>query len=377
MVESEIRKATWLELFYDLAYVAVIAKMVHHLPEYTDDLPHYFMGLVIFIPIWWCWAGHTYFANRFERYDTFQVITALVQLFAVTVLITSINPLFEGKPTQFIFGYFVIRLLLVLMYIREWTINQEHKTILRNLTVGFGLGAIVWLSSLFFESTVLYAVLALSILIEIIVLSLNSKSLKAYAKTHAEHLAERTGLLTIIMLGEVVVSLVVFLENSTITGENIVLSGTGFTILSLMWWLYFRVSESLIDDNPILDSQIHGYSNLFIFLSIIVFSTAIASWEVKEQNTIIWLTATSLTLFVTTLQIILGQSPLYAQRMGVNISRYLICLIPIVLAITSYQMDMSVFTFNSLIITWLFVINYTGNFTKFIKLSKSLNLNNV
>ena len=51
MVEPETRTATWLELFYDLAYVAVIAKMVHHLPEYTNDLPHYFMGLVIFILI--------------------------------------------------------------------------------------------------------------------------------------------------------------------------------------------------------------------------------------------------------------------------------------------------------------------------------------
>jgi low temperature requirement protein LtrA len=370
MIESETRTATWLELFYDLAYVAVIAKMVHHLPEYTNDLTHYFMGLAIFIPIWWCWAGHTYFANRFERDDTFQVITALIQLFAVTVLITSINPLFEGSPTQFIVGYFIIRLLLVFMYVREWRINQENKVILRNLTVGFGLGAIVWVSSLLFESAALYAVLALSILIEIIVLALNSKSLKAYAKTHAEHLAERTGLLTIIMLGEVVVSLVVFLENSTMTIENVVLCSTGFTLLALMWWLYFRVSEPLIEDNPILDSQIHGYSNLFTFLSIIILSTAIASWGIKEQSTIIWLTASAVSLFVVTLQIILGKNPLYYNRLVLNAFRYSYCFIPIAIAVISLQVDMSILLFNTLIIVWLFAINYTNNFTKFITVAR-------
>jgi len=367
MLESDTRKVTWLELFYDLAYVAVIAKIVHHLPEYTDYLSHYFMGLIIFIPIWWCWAGHTYFANRFERNDTFQVIAVLAQLFAVTVLITSINPLFNGHPQQFILGYFIIRLLLVVMYIREWKLNIENRTILKNLIVGFSLGSVVWISSLLFESTIMYAMLALSILIEIIVLALNSKSLKAYATTHAEHLAERTGLFTIIMLGEVVVALVVFLENATVTLENLVLSGTGFTILALMWWLYFRVSEPLIEDNPILDSQIHGYSNLLIFISIIVISTAIASWGVKDQGVIIWLTASALTLFVTTLQLILGQSSVYSNYRGLNICRYVSCFVPVVLAAIFSQADMNILLFNSLMILWLFAINYTYNFTIFIK----------
>ncbi len=321
MADSEIRKATWLELFYDLAYVAVIAKIVHHLPEHTDHLAHYFSSLAIFIPIWWCWAGHTYFANRFERNDTFQVISVLTQLFTVVVLITSINPLFEGHPQQFIWGYFVVRLVLVVMYIREWKINRENRAVLKNLTLGFSLGAVVWISSIIFDGTSMYFILALSIALEIVVLALNSKSLKAYAKTHSEHLAERTGFFTIIMLGEVVVALVVFLENSGLTLENLTLSGTGFSILALIWWLYFRVSETLIEDNPILDSQVHGYSNLLIFLSIIVISTAIASWGVKDQIVIIWLTASALTLFVATLQVILGQNSSYANKLGLNIFR--------------------------------------------------------
>lgn len=130
------------------------------------------------------------------------------------------------------------------------------------------------------------------------------------------------------MLGEVVVALVVFLENATLTVESITLSGTGFAILALMWWLYFKVSEPLIEDNPILDSQVHGYSNLLIFLSIIIISTAIASWGVRDQVMIIWLTASALTLFVITLQIILGQSPLYSQRLGLNLFRHINCFVP-------------------------------------------------
>lgn len=364
MTQPDLRKVTWLELFYDLAYVAVIAKVVHHLPEYTDHLSHYFASLAIFIPIWWCWAGHTYFANRFERDDSFQVISGLVQLFAVVVLITAINPLFHGHPQQFIWGYFIVRVTLVLMYIREWKINKNNKPILRNLTFGFGLGALVWLSALFFEAQTMYLMLALSILIEVIVLALNSTSLKAYATTHAEHLAERTGLFTIIMLGEVIVALVVFLENAGLSIESVALAGTGFVMLVSMWWLYFRVSEPLIEDNPILDSQIHGYSNLLIFLSIIIFSTAIASWGVKENISIIWLTASALTLFVGTLQLILGKNPVYTNNTKVNFLRYFYCFVPIVIAAVFHQLGLSVIAFNILLIVWLLPINYTGNFSK-------------
>jgi len=363
MSEPDIRKATWLELFYDLAYVAVIAKVVHHLPEYTDHLSHHFASLAIFIPIWWCWAGHTYFANRFERNDTFQVVNVLAQLFAVVVLITAINPLFEGDPQPFILGYFIIRLLLIVMYAREWKVNTDSKPILRNLTFGFSLGALVWISSLLFESTILYALLALSILIEIMVLALNSKSLQTFTATHAEHLAERTGLLTIIMLGEVIVALVVFLEHAGLTVENLALAASGFTILALMWWLYFRVSEPLIEDNPILDSQIHGYSNLLIFISIIVISTVIASWGVKEEHTIVWLTASALALFVGTLQLILGKSPIYDDRLGINIIRYVYCLVPLIIAAVFHQLGLSVLAFNTLIVIWFFIVNYTQNFT--------------
>jgi low temperature requirement protein LtrA len=169
------------------------------------------------------------------------------------------------------------------------------------------------------------------------------------------------------MLGEVVVSLGLFLEQSPVTAENVALSASGFTILALMWWLYFRVSEPLIEGNPVLNSPFHAYSNLLIFLSIIVVSTAIASWGMKDQTVIIWLTASSLTLFVTTLQFILGRHSQYADQLGLNVLRYASCLVPIVLAVIFQNFEDSILVFNCLVVLWLWGINYTQNFTKFIK----------
>jgi low temperature requirement protein LtrA len=53
------RKVTWLELFYDLVYVATLIQFGNSLSENIS-----WSGLLrftaLFIPIWWSWTGVTF-----------------------------------------------------------------------------------------------------------------------------------------------------------------------------------------------------------------------------------------------------------------------------------------------------------------------------
>ena len=59
-VESEIRRATWMELFYDLVFVVAVAQLGARLSE-----DHSFVGVLefvgLFIPVWWAWVGQALF----------------------------------------------------------------------------------------------------------------------------------------------------------------------------------------------------------------------------------------------------------------------------------------------------------------------------
>lgn len=61
---------TWLELFYDLLFVATVAVATHVLLHVEDGHIHikYLVKFVlIFIPIWWARVRQTIFINRFGK----------------------------------------------------------------------------------------------------------------------------------------------------------------------------------------------------------------------------------------------------------------------------------------------------------------------
>ena len=63
------RRATWLELFFDLIFVVALSDASEMLNETHDGhiAPDQFLHFVlVFLPLWWIWAGHTIYANRFD-----------------------------------------------------------------------------------------------------------------------------------------------------------------------------------------------------------------------------------------------------------------------------------------------------------------------
>ncbi len=56
---------SWLELFFDLVFVAVISELVHLLSA-NPSMETLWNYLFLFIPAWWIWIGATYYNDRFE-----------------------------------------------------------------------------------------------------------------------------------------------------------------------------------------------------------------------------------------------------------------------------------------------------------------------
>jgi Bacterial low temperature requirement A protein (LtrA) len=79
------RKVTWLELFFDLIFVAAVSQVAEPLREQYSVV-----GLVRFTPlfvlIWWAWTGHTVFSTRFDTDDLIQLTLILLGETVVAVM---------------------------------------------------------------------------------------------------------------------------------------------------------------------------------------------------------------------------------------------------------------------------------------------------
>jgi len=323
MTTEKIKRANWLELLFDLIFVFAVSKATHILAHAHDGhigYEQYITFVLVMIPIWWAWTGHTLFATRFDTEDTGQKLLTLAQMLTVVFWTTFINADFDPNYQGYLLFYVLIRILLIMMYWRATKYNVASTPITKRLSSGFSLGLTVVLSSLLFESPLRYFVMYTGIAIEILTPLLSRKILKSVpVKSH--HLPERYGLLTIILLGESVIMLATKLNDNQWTELTVGAAISGFFILSAIWWLYFNlVEEHLIGQN--LNTGQHViYGHLFIYSGLSAIAVFIG-YSVKPELTLLshlMLFVTGLVAFFSGLVIIFGHKAIIEKRSRITI----------------------------------------------------------
>src|SRR5512140_30194 len=87
--KEQERHATWLELLYDLIFVAAVAQLASLLnADYS--LPGATRFAFISIPVWWAWVGHTFYLTRFDTDDLGHRMLTMVQMIAVAALAVNV-----------------------------------------------------------------------------------------------------------------------------------------------------------------------------------------------------------------------------------------------------------------------------------------------
>ena len=90
---EEERKVSWLELFYDLVFVATIIQLGNMLSHDVSWLG-FLKFVALFIPIWWSWTGITFYMNRFIVDDVWHRLLVFIQIFGIATLGLSIQDAF-------------------------------------------------------------------------------------------------------------------------------------------------------------------------------------------------------------------------------------------------------------------------------------------
>ena len=131
------RAVGWLELFYDLVYVATLIQIGNFLSDNVTvaGFGQFFLLVTV---VWWSWSGETFYQNRFVADDLVHRILVFIQIFAVATLGLSISGAFGDLSGQFTISYVVVRLMLILMYLRVGHTHPASKSLRTGYIVGFG-----------------------------------------------------------------------------------------------------------------------------------------------------------------------------------------------------------------------------------------------
>jgi len=233
------RLVGWLELFYDLVFVAAIVTFSDAVSVRPD-------GDVIavvtaaFAAVWWIWMTTTLFANRFGADDAPQRALVLVQMLLLTMIALLVGDGLGQHEGYASIIYALLCLDVAVMHGREVNAPAGLGALAVARRNEYAVAALPLLAAAFIEGPARYVLWGIG-LVTIVLPGVNYRFGRASgeAPLGEEHLVERMGLLTIIVCGESFVKVSLLASDGSLEQLDVIVLVALFVLVFSMWWSYF------------------------------------------------------------------------------------------------------------------------------------------
>lgn len=234
--------------------------------------------LLVFFGIWWAWMNFTWFATSFDTDDWLYRVLTIVQMGGVLILAAGIGPVFEDRDFRLLIaGYVLMRIIMISQWLRASRGAGRARWTTIVYAAGIGIAQVLWVAWLGIDDPVSSAVgVGVLILAEVAVPVIAET--RGTTPWHPDHITERYGCFTIIVLGESLLASANTIFEALGEVEDIVplvsLGVLCLTVTASMWWIYFwpphhRAIGSLGG------SLKYGYGHYFIFAAAGAFSAGV------------------------------------------------------------------------------------------------------
>ena len=265
--EDRESHASWIELFFDLVFVVVVAVLSQNLRLHLS-VSGFLQFSALFVPCWWVWVLFTFYADRYDADDVMHRLLMLTGMLAVIFLAVTARHAFHGSSAGFALAYIMARSVVLMLYTRTARHVPAAHANLRLYLASYVPSTSLWLLSIAVSEPYRYAVWAIAMMIELAVPIFGSRLL-AGTPVHPSHLPERFGLCTLIVLGESVVSVAGTADTHWQLASTTAAIG-GFGIAACLWWLYFNFLENSVVIRGIRSVHIYNYGHLPILIGLVL-----------------------------------------------------------------------------------------------------------
>ncbi len=268
------QRVGWLELFFDLVYVATIVALGDKL-SHDLSLKGVATFALLFVPIWWSWAGIVFYVTRFNLDDVGHRLLIFAEMFAVSMLAITIEDGVGHTSRGFALAYVGARTVLVVMYWRAGQIRPQARPLTRRYASGFALAALVWLISAAVPPPARFLLWGIALVIDFgTPLLPSTRRLQAEAPPDTHHLPERFGLFTIIVLGEAFIKVITGASVLELELINALYGAFALVIAASLWWIYFDNVKGSVVRRTRYAGQVWVYTHLPLLAALTAFGVA-------------------------------------------------------------------------------------------------------
>jgi low temperature requirement protein LtrA len=215
------------------------------------------------------------YSTRFDADDVVQRLLTLLQIFAAAAMAANAKSAFDSRDSAgFAAAYAVLRAVLVVQYLRARRLTETRR-LTTLYAVGFGAAAFLWAVAAIFPAPVRFWLWAAALLIDLGTPWLAVRHTQK-CPPDAEHLPERFGLFTIILLGESVAAVMHGMESQDMWSPSAAVSAfTGLSLSFGYWWWYFEgargaAKRHVTSNRKTLMFQIWSYAHFPLYLCVAV-----------------------------------------------------------------------------------------------------------
>ncbi len=237
--EGRDRKVGWLELFFDLYFVVVIAELAHYLAGHVS-----WSGLgefiFLFLPVWWIWIGATYYIERFETEGIENRLIVFAQMIPIAGLAVFAHDAMGETSVGYALSYAVCRTFHTVLWWRGGIHDRQFRPVAKRFVLGFSISTGLFYLSVLMPLPVRFWLWGAGLAIDLITPAFTLEHQAMLPRLSTSKLPERYGLFMIIVLGESVVGVVSGLaDQSVFSGFVAIAAILGIAMAFGLWWIYF------------------------------------------------------------------------------------------------------------------------------------------
>ena len=312
------RKISWLELFYDLVYVAAISQLTHHLAGHLSwsELAYTFL---LFCLIFWSWVNGSQYYDLHGNDSIRTRLFTFFQMLAVAAVAITISDAFEGHHRAFAISLSILEIIVTYLWWSVGLYDPSHRVFNKFYTFNYIIAFALLSGSAFTDHKTAVVLWIIALVLNLtpgltgartIITVLKQRGGQVFSASAS--IVERFGLFTIIVLAESIIGTVSGLTEVKDKQPAVWIAFILCILISfLLWSIYFDMTSEQETKKG------YGYLQWLIFLhypllmALGVVGAAIKILLINEgdhsQNSVYWIFCTAiasillLTMFIASI----------------------------------------------------------------------------